>query len=251
MSATDTSAFLKEHREIWQKKPVLREIYQNYFTLIRRACISGITLELGGGSGNFKDFVPETISVDIVLLPWLDAVADAQKLPFRDQSIANIVMLDVLHHIEFPSAFFREADRILQPGGRLIFIEPAITPFSRIFLHFFHPEPIDMRVNPFNESTADPERHPFDANQAIPTLLIGRYRTLFSREFPQLKIVRIEYLDIIAYPLSGGFRPWCLLPQPFLPYLLWIERHIISIAGFLVASRLYCIIEKSQASANS
>jgi SAM-dependent methyltransferase len=248
MEATNTRLFLNEHRKIWQQKPVLREIYREYFDLIRDACIPGPILEIGGGSGNFKDFAPESISMDIIPLPWLDVVADAQQLPFQDGSISNIVMVDVLHHIESLLAFLRETDRVLGPGGRLIFIEPVITPISRIFLNLFHPEPIDMRQNPLDERAANPARKPFDANQAIPTLLVGRYRTNFAKGFPRLKFVKVKYLNIITYPLSGGFRPWCLIPQWCLPYLLWIEKRIVPVVGHLMAFRLYCVIEKGKIS---
>lgn len=37
-------------------------------------------------------------------------------------------MIDVLHHLAKPKLFFGEARRILEPGGRLIMIEPAVTP---------------------------------------------------------------------------------------------------------------------------
>ena len=52
-------------------------------------------------------------------------------------------MLDVLHHIEYPIRFFKDAARALQPGGRLIFVEPGITPLSDVIYRALHEEPVD------------------------------------------------------------------------------------------------------------
>ena len=227
MKPVSAKKALEEHRKIWFEKPVLRDIYRNYFEMIKNASVDGPILEIGGGSGNFKEFLPESISVDVVPLPWLDSIAHAQTLPFKQESIGNIVMIDVLHHIENPSGFFKEAGRILKPGGRIILIEPAITPVSWIFLHLFHKEPIEMRVDPLSEPDVNPSREPFDANQAIPTLLFGRYRKKFIRKFPNLRIISLKYLDLFVYPLSGGFRPWCLIPHGYVQGLLGIERNIL------------------------
>jgi len=246
MKTDYTRKILEEHRNIWNQKPVLREIYLYYFTRIRNACKEGITVEVGGGSGNFKEVFPDLLSLDIVRVPWIDIVADAQKLPFKDGSLANIVMVDVIHHFEAPLLFLEEVERVLQPGGRLIFIEPAITPLSWVMLHLFHPEPIDMRVDPFKTPTSDPDRRPFEANQAIPTLLFKKYRARFIQEFPLFKIRETSFLDLFAYPLTGGFRPWCLLSCKSLRHLFDIEQRILPILGPLMAFRLYCILEKNR-----
>jgi len=245
MKTTNAEKALQDHRKIWFEKPVLRHIYRNYFEAIKKASVNGPILEIGGGSGNFKEFLPESISIDVVPLPWLDIIANAQMLPFKKESVGNIVMVDVLHHIENSSGFFKEAERILQPGGRIILIEPAITPVSWIFLHLFHPEPIDMGEDPFREPDVNPAREPFDANQAIPTLLFGRYRMDFIRKFPDLSIISLKYQDLFVYPLSGGFRPWCVIPHRCVQGLLGIERNILPVLGPLMAFRFFCVIEKN------
>jgi hypothetical protein len=69
------------YRAVWDQKPVLRTVYNDMFDRIAAACVDGVTLELGGGVGNLKEKVTSLISSDIQFAPWLDLVADAQRLP--------------------------------------------------------------------------------------------------------------------------------------------------------------------------
>lgn len=238
---------LNEHRIVWQDKPALRAIYTDFYRRIVAACRPGPSLEIGGGSGNLKDFASEVISTDVVPTPWLDAAADAQALPFAEESFTNIVMVDVLHHIERPRRFFAEAERVLRPGGRIIFIEPGISPVSWLFYRYFHPEPVVIYDDPLGDGALDPTRKPFDANQAIPTLLLGRHRQRLEQAFPRLVLVEVNRFGFFAYPLSGGFRPWCLIPSAIVEPLLHVEAVLSPLLGRLMAFRLFAVFEKESA----
>ena len=231
-------------REVWARKPSLRRVYTDLYRRIAERRIPGPTVEIGGGSGNFKGFAPDTISTDLVAAPWLDAVADAARLPFADGSIANIVLFDVLHHIEFPVRFIDEATRVLKPGGRIILSEPAISPLSNIFYTHLHPEPVDMRADPFEDGEPDPARDPFDANQAIPTLMFRRERDRFTARFPSLQINEYRLTSLFAYPMTGGFRPWTMIPNALVPLVLWLERLLIPLLGPLMAFRSLTVVER-------
>lgn len=234
-----------DYRAVWFGKPVLREIYGDYYRRVAGQVVPGRTLEIGGGSGNFKSFAQDVVSTDVVYAPWLDGVADAQALPFTGGSFANIVMVDVLHHIEWPVRFFGEAVRVLGHGGRIVMLEPAITPLSGIFYRHFHPEPVDMDADPLAEGERTRERDPFAANQAIPTLIAGRHRDRFEARFPALRVVRAEWLSLLAYPLSGGFRPWSALPVGLVRPLLKVEDAAAPLLGRLAAFRLLLVIERA------
>jgi SAM-dependent methyltransferase len=239
-----TEAILKDHYHIWQQKPVLREIYHDYYQRICAVATTGLTLEVGGGSGNLKEYLPEVITTDIVTTPWLDISCDAQTLPFRTASFSNIVGMDVLHHIERPIRFLREAQRLLKPGGRLILLEPAITPISWIFYNFFHEEPVILKDDPLADGPLTPGRKPFDANQAIPSLLVGKYRQELAQKVSQLSLKNVEYLSLWAYPLSGGFKRWCLVPRSWLRSLLVIEKSLERLLGRVMGFRLLIVLEK-------
>jgi len=244
MSAAIDANPLTEYRHAWQRKPALREIYADYYRRIAAWAIGGPTLELGGGAGNLKEHLPDIVSTDIQFAPWLDTVADAQALPFCDSSFANIVMFDVLHHVERPCRFLTEVQRVLTTGGRLIVIEPDITPVSYIFYRAFHPEPVDRRIDPLADGELTPERDPYAANQAIPSLLFRRDRARMEAQYSRLKVLECQRLALFTYPLSGGFRPWTLIPAAWVPRALRIEDRLLPTLGALMAFRMLGVIEK-------
>jgi len=237
---------LAEHRRVWDKKPTLRKIYGDYYRRMAEFLGEGVTLEIGSGSGHIRDHVDQVFTADILPVPWLDLAADAQKLPFANESLDNIVMLDVLHHIERPMEFFFEAARVLRPGGRLVMLDPAITPVSRLVYTYFHPEPVDMGAEPLLSDHRQSGDDPFDSNQAIPTLLFGNAArcAAFEASFPTLKPVTSQVFGFATYPLSGGFRDWCFVPTGIVDPLLAIERWCEPIFARLMGFRLLVALER-------
>jgi SAM-dependent methyltransferase len=239
---------LDEYLSVWDRKPILRAVYDDFYDRIATFCASGLTIEIGGRIGNLKRRLPNVVATDIQFAPWLDCVADAQHLPFADGTGANIVMVDVLHHVEFPIRFFREAERLLRPGGRIITVEPAITWGSTLFYRLLHQEPVRISADPLVEGTPNPNRDPYDSNQAIPTLIATRDRERFLRLFPTFRINRVEWFSFLAYPLSGGFKPWTLVPAGLAHGLLGIERALEPALGRWMAFRMMLVVEKREAS---
>lgn len=237
---------IERDRAAWETKLVLREIYHDLYRRMAAQCRPGRTLEIGGGSGNLKRFLPEVVATDIQAAPWLDAVTDAHFLPFAGASFDNVVMFDVLHHLARPRLFLAEAQRVLRPGGRLVMVEPAITPVSFAFFKLLHPEPVRMDEDPLADGPPPPDRDPYDSNQAIPTLLFGRHRARLERAFPALRVARVERLSMFGYPLSGGFRPWSLLPQGAVKPLLRLEDALAPVLGPLMAFRLLAVMERGE-----
>jgi SAM-dependent methyltransferase len=235
---------LSNFREIWERKPILRTIYNDFYRRILENIVAGATLEIGGGSGNLKAFAPNVVSSDIIYAPWLDIVCDAQRMPFASGSISNVVMIDVLHHVENPIYALTEIKRVLRPGGRLVFCEPAITPISSAFYRFFHPEPVDMSANPLAAGAISPDKDPFDSNQAYPTLLVGRFRDAVAQQIPELELVNVDRFSFLAYPLSGGFRPWSLMPDKLAKPLLAAEWSLRGVLGRLAAFRLLAVYQR-------
>jgi SAM-dependent methyltransferase len=237
-------ARLGQHRVAWARKPALRAVYEDTYRRIAAALPPGPVLEVGGGSGHLKATHAGVVTTDVLPAPWLDLVADAHRLPFAAASFAGLVMVDVLHHLAAPAVFLAEAARVLRPGGRLVLIEPAITPLSRLAFTLLHPEPVDMRADPLAARAPPGPRDPFEANQAIPTLLFGRHRAALAALVPDMVLVDCRRFALLAYPLSGGYRPWSFVPGFAVPALLRLEEALAPVLGPLMAFRLFAMLER-------
>lgn len=237
------------HRLVWRQKAVLRSIYSEEFfarLLVSRKA-DGVCIEVGGGPGFFKELLPGVVCTDLIRSPWLDAVVDAQRLPFRSSCVSNIFGLDMLHHIASPMRFLNEAQRVLISGGRIILIEPWITPFSYFIYRYLHQEDCDLSARPWdaNEGELKLGKKAFEGNQAIPYLLFGP-RSL-SRTLGALKglrLVAIEPFCLFAYLLSCGFKPMNLLPVSFYPAVSKLERRTLPLWRRLAALRVLLVLEK-------
>ena len=241
---------LEHHAAIWNERPLVQQIYRGYHERIRRAMsrVGGAHLEVGAGHGSFAESFDGVVSCDVVPCPWLSCAADASCLPFCDESLANIVMIDVLHHLPGPARFFEEAVRTLAPGGRIVLLEPYVSPVSFLAWRFVHDEDICLRADPLASPKAVPrgERLPEDpwhANTAIPTLLFWRELPRFSRCFPDLRVLTRERFDTLVYPLSGGFEQRRLLPTWAVPLARRVEMGLNLFAG-LLAFRCFIVLEK-------
>lgn len=235
---------LDDYRYAWESKPLLRRVYNDIYDRIASVCVEGQSVEVGGGIGQFKERFPSVIATDIQSAPWLDVVADAQQLPFADHSISNIVMVDVLHHVEFPQVFLREAERVLRPGGRCVAVEPAITWGSTLFYRLLHQEPVRMNANPLREGRPSVGRDPYESNQAIPSILIGRERERLSQLIPGLSLTTVEWFSLLVYPLSGGFKSWSLLPDQLGRHLLALEKKLEPVVGSFLGFRMLIAWER-------
>jgi SAM-dependent methyltransferase len=233
---------LSERRETWAAKPIIRKLYERWYGYIQQALRPGRTLELGGGSGNLREFLPEAITSDIVFEPWLDAVMDAHAIPFKEESLDNVVLFDVLHHLAAPAVFFHEVERVLKPRGRTVLMEPYVSWLSGPVYRFLHAEGMTWKTDPFRDQYSE-RKGPFEGNQAIPTLIFKKKREKFLEMFSNLRIVRMETMDVLLYPLSGGFHQRSFCPMPLWRYLEAGEVLLRPLNRYL-AFRLFLVLEK-------
>jgi ubiquinone/menaquinone biosynthesis C-methylase UbiE len=87
--------------------------------------------DIGGGTGNYalalqrEDWKPVVVDRSAEMLARARAKglqtveADAQQLPFEDESFDAAMMISMLHHVEDRPLALAEARRILRPGGTL------------------------------------------------------------------------------------------------------------------------------------
>ena len=108
---------------------------------------------------------------------------------------------------------------------------------------FLHPEPVDFSQDPLALSPMRPGRKPFDANQAISTILFERSSRRFHDVYPNLRKLRHHRLAFFAYPLSGGFERPSLIPTWMMRPVLAFER-VLGILSRYLAFRILVVLEK-------
>lgn len=237
---------LKEHKEIWKKKEIIRRIYLDWYKLIMTHKREGRIVELGSGIGNLSEYYPEIISSDIIPCPWLDIVFNATAMPFEEEGIDTLIMIDLLHHLIDVDSFFTEVDRVLKNKGRLIMLEPYISPISFFIYSYLHQEPLVLNIDVFAKRSTDIQNHrkePFDSNSAIPTILFWREEKRFREKYPRLRIVEKDLLAFLLYPLSGGFEHRSLVPVWGFSIVSFIEKLMRPLVK-LIAFRTFVMIEK-------
>jgi ubiquinone/menaquinone biosynthesis C-methylase UbiE len=234
----DWASQILSHRRIWEQKKILRALYHSWFRRIKDSCLPGRTLEVGGGSGNFKEFWPKLISSDIVFTPWLDLQADCHSLPFPDGIFDNVVGVDILHHLADIDQALLEMTRIVRLGGRLVFLEPFITPFSHFVNKYFTDEQVDFK----DEKLFSVGKNPEYGNVALPTKIFWRERSKVTSRFPYMRLIELSPSDPIVYPLSGGFGSKNLLPELV---LLWMKKieYLLKPLHRLMAFKMLIVVE--------
>jgi SAM-dependent methyltransferase len=228
----DDPATTRLRGQIIASKPFLRAIYGEWYSLLASALppVKGDVLELGSGGGYCAEFIPGLITSEVFPCAGVETVVDAAQLPFASDSLRAIVMTNVLHHLPNVRSFFIEASRCLCAGGKILMIEPWMTPWSRFVYTRLHHEPLDVDALDW----AFPSSGPLSsANIALPWIVFERDRSKFTAEFPQFSIEQVHPFLPFRYLLSGGvalrsFTPgfthgaWVGLEralQPLMPYL--------------------------------
>lgn len=105
----------------------------------------GLVADIGSGPERLgKEF----INVDVFPFPEVDVVADATRLPFKNNSLDGAVSESLFEHVPDASLVAREMVRVVKPGGYIYVSAP--------FIHPYHASPDD-----FNRWTISGLKHMF------------------------------------------------------------------------------------------
>jgi len=207
----DTPRCTELRRSIIRNKAFLRQVYINWYKTLNVLLPpeEGPILELGSGSGFLKDFIPNLITSDIFQIEGMGLVLDGQRLPFKNDSLQGMVMVDVLHHIPDVTSFFTEATRCIKPCGAIVMVEPWITRWSGFIFRYLHHEPYRPETKQWDFAGGGPLSQ---ANLALPWILFSRDRKEFQRRFPKWRIKQVTLHTPLCYLLSGGVSLRNMLP---------------------------------------
>ncbi len=149
----------------------------------------GRVLDLGCGTGHsYTELAPrETVGVDIEPAALADQdrdtrVADMRSLPFGPDSFASVLAIQSIEHVPDADRMLAEVARVLEPGGRAIFVTPNRLTFGR-------PDEI---IDPYHYVEYDPEQlralcvRFFDAVEVKALHASGRYMAIHDDERREL-----------------------------------------------------------------
>jgi SAM-dependent methyltransferase len=237
---------IHENYKSWQNKPILQKIYHEFYTRIASYLnnnVEGKIVELGSGIGNMKMVIPQVISTDIFNNPWIDQVENAYKLTFEDNSVSNLILFDVWHHLKYPGDALKEFQRVLKVNGRIIIFEPAMSAVGFTVYGLFHHEPVGItkKISLFAENSIDLFKDEYYAAQGNASRIFSskKYKSLLN----EWDIVKIDKITSLSYALSGGYGKKQLYPDRLFPLMTKIDK-IFSLCPVLFSTRLLIVLQK-------
>lgn len=213
------------HQQIIRKKRFLRKLYEEWykvFTDLKPILPDGKMIELGSGGGFLKEIDPAILCTDIIELPSNDLTFSALEMPFENNELSAIFMIDTFHHIPDSALFLKEVDRVLKKGGMMVMIEPGNSLWGRFIYKNFHHEPFEPEAG-WTITDAGPLS---GANGALPWIVFERDRKSFETKFPNLKLFEIKYHTPFRYLLSGGVSYKQLVPGFTYPFFSFFDKAI-------------------------
>lgn len=235
-----------ENEQRWKEKPLLRELYRGFHHLIAQNLSrrpGGAIVELGSGIGSIKQVIPDCICTDLFPNPWIDRTENAYALSFEDETISDLILFDVFHHLRHPGAALQEFRRVLIPGGHVIVFDPCLSLLGWIVYGAFHPEPVGYfrPIEWLPPAGWSPSEMSYYAAQGAATrIFAGRGFNERLHGWDQKALIR---LSAISYVASGGYSRRQLYPSSALPVMRVIDS-ICDRLPLLFATRLLVILEK-------
>jgi len=195
-----------------------------------------VGIEVGSGAGFLKDFI-ENKNLKLTDLgkdSHLDFKnIDAQNTGFADNSFDYVIASNMIHHIPFPMKFFREMNRILKKGGKLIIFESYCSIVFQLITIIMKHEGFDFTVNVWDdEKASSDEQNAWHGNIAVPHLIFDD-KTKFNNNLGNFFKIEYEKLsECFVFLNSGGVTSktrFIPMNRFFLDFLNHIDNFLIKI----------------------
>ena len=191
-------------------------------------------IEVGSGAGFSKDFIKNKNFklTDIGEDDHLDFKnIDAQSTGFESESFDYVIASNMIHHIPFPIKFFKEMNRIIKKGGKLIIFESYCSLVFQLATIIMKHEGFDFTLDVWDEKNPkSDEKNAWHGNIAVPHLIFDD-KAKFEKNLG--KYFKIEYeklTECFIFLNSGGVtsKTKCIpLNNFFLNLLNKIDRMLV------------------------
>lgn len=236
---------IDKNHQLWNRKPLLRIVYTDLYQKmkVQLSQVVGKNVELGSGMGSIRETLPDCVLTDLFPYPWIDQVENAYQLSFENESLSNLLMVDVFHHFRYPGDALQEFQRVLKSGGRVILMEPALSLLGYIVYGLLHVEPIGEAKNitwvaPEKKSLDDMDYYAAQGNAT--RIFVQKY---FAENLSNWKIIKVERIAALAYAASGGYSGPQLYPT-FAYRFIKLTEKLLQCFPTLFATRLLVVLEK-------
>lgn len=217
------------HNRIIRNKLFLRKLYEEWYEEFSKTLPQlpdRKIIELGSGGGFLKEVIPSVLCTDILDLPFNDLNFSALDMPFENNSLSAVFMIDTFHHIPDATQFLKEVDRVLKKDGMVVMIEPANSLWGRFIYKNFHHEPFE----PGAGWTIPPSGPLSGANGALPWIVFERDKKLFKSNFQNLEILEFHYHTPLRYLVSGGVSFKQLVPDFSYGFFTFFDKFLSSLS---------------------
>ena len=237
---------IEKNSDYWNRKPLLQTLYGDFYRLVAKNLSTlpeSNIVELGSGLGNIHAVIPNCLRTDLFPNPWIDQIENAYQLSFRHESVSDLILTDVFHHLKYPGTALKELFRVLRRGGRVIMLEPCISALGFLVYGILHDEPIAVtkKINWEAPAGWSPDHIDYYAAQGNASrIFLGKG---FRHKLGDWRTIKTQRLSAIAYAASGGFSKPQLYPTSALPLIRKLET-LLDLFPLLFATRLLVILEK-------
>jgi len=208
-------------------------------------------IEVGSGAGFSKDFIKNKNFrlTDLGNDSHLDHKnIDAQNTGFESNSLDYVIASNMIHHIPYPIKFFKEVNRILKKGGRLIIFESYCSIFFQLATIIMKHEGFDFTLNVWDEKTPkSDETNAWHGNIAVPHLIFDD-KSKFKKNIGNLFEIKYEKLtECLIFINSGGVtsKTACIpMNNFFLNILNFIDKILVKIFPKIFCMGRRIVLEK-------
>lgn len=236
---------IDKNKELWERKPLLRKVYIELYQTMKKYLSTdpGVVVELGSGMGSITEVLPNCVRTDLFPYPWLDSVENAYNLSFESESVSNLLMVDVFHHLRYPGNALKEFLRVLPAGGRVIMMEPGLGVMGRLIYEWFHVEPVGKPQEITWEAPANWDSSDMDyyAAQGNATWIFEK--RLFMGKIKDWNLIEVREIAALTYAASGGYSGPQLYPTSAYRFIKSFEK-VLQFLPKLFATRLLVVLEK-------